>query len=112
MSKHMQITVSVSPYYQGDLESAYPKLARHLGYLDAALVKSNPSLYALVARLDKLLYAFDGTKLREVLLRHREELLSLHQSIEENLADWHLAQADKLLYKVEDVFDEIESELA
>ena len=73
MSKHMQITVTVNPFYEEELEQAFPKLARHLGYLDAPLVKSNPSLYRLVTQLDKLLYAFDNTKVREVLLPHREK---------------------------------------
>jgi hypothetical protein len=108
----MQITVTVNPYYQEEFERAFPKLARHLGYLDAPLVKSNPSPYGLVTRLDKLLYAFDGTKVREVLLTHREKLLSLHKSIEENIGSWNLAQADRLLYDVEDIFDEIEKELS
>ena len=111
MSKYMQITVTVRPFYQIELEETYPKLARHLSYLDSGLVKRNPTLYELVTQLDKLLYAFDGTPLREVLLRHREKLLNLHKSIEENIADWHLAQADRLLYDIEDIFDEIESEL-
>ena len=111
MSKHMQITVTVQPFYQEDFERAFPKLARHLGYLDAPLVKSNPSLYGLVTRLDKLLYAFDGTKVREVLLPYRERLLSLHKSIEENIGSWNLAQADRLLYEIEDIFDEIENAL-
>jgi hypothetical protein len=112
MSKYMQITVAVTPYYQEEFEKTYPKLARHLGYLDKPLVKSDPSPYGLVVRLDKLLYAFDGTKLREVLLRHREKLQTLHKSIEEHIANWNLSQADKLLYKIEDIFDEIEAELA
>jgi hypothetical protein len=112
MSTYMQLTVTVTPYYQEDFAKDFPKLARHLGYLEAALVQSNPSLYALAGKLDKLLYAFDGTEVREVLLRRREELRSLHKSIEENLADWNLAQADKLLYKVEDIFEEIEADLS
>lgn len=36
---------------------------------------------------------------------------NLQKSIEENIADWNLAQADRLLYNLEDLFDEIESEL-
>ena len=111
MSKYMQIAVTVNPYYQGELENDFPRLARHLSYLDAALVESNPSLYALAGRLDKLLYAFDGTELREVLLRQRQKLMGLHKDIEELLADWNLALADKLLYKLEDIFEEIEAEL-
>jgi hypothetical protein len=74
-------------------------------------VERNPSLYEIAGKLDKLLYQFDGTPLREVLMRHREALKSLHKSIEGDIADWNLAQADRLLYKLEDIFEKIESEL-
>jgi hypothetical protein len=111
MSKYMHLTVTIRPYYPKNLEQTYPKLTRHLKYLDSDLVERSPSLYELVGQLDKLLHAFEGTKFREVLSRQREELLHLHKSIEANLADWNLAQADTLLYKIEDAFDKIESEL-
>jgi hypothetical protein len=111
MSKYMHITVNVLPYYPRDLEETYPKLARYLKSLDADLVERNPSLYGIAGQLDKLLYKFDGTPIRDVLLRHKENLRNLHKSIEESIADWNLAQADRLLYKIEDVFDKIESEL-
>jgi len=111
MSKYMQLTVTVTPYYQENLEDTYPNLARRLKALDSDLADRNPSLYAIAGQLDKLLYKFDGTPVREVLLRHRENLRTLHKSIEENIADWNLAQADQLLYKMEDLFDKIESEL-
>ena len=112
MSKYMQITVTVRPFYQVELTETFPKLARHLGYLDQELVHSNPSLYDLAARLDKLLYAYDGTRLREVLLQHRQKLQDLQKRIAEAIADWNLAQADKLLYQMEDVFEDIEAELS
>jgi hypothetical protein len=112
MSKYMQLAVSVLPHYQNDLEGTYPNLARRLRTLASDLLDRNPSLYGIAGKLDKLLYTFDGTPLRDVLLRHRENLLSLHKSIEENIADWNLPQADGLLYKIEDIFDQIESELA
>ena len=111
MSKCMHLTVTVVPYYQKDLEGTYPKLSRYLRTLDSDLVERNPSLYAIAGQLDKLLYRFDGTPLREVLLRHRENIRGLYKSIEENIADWNLAQADQLLYKIEDIFEKIESEL-
>ncbi len=111
MSKYMHLTVTVVPYYSKDLEETYPKLARQLKSLDSDLVERNPSLYGIAGQLDKLLYTFDGTPFREVLLRHRENLRNLHKSIEENIADWNLARADQLLYKIEDAFDKIESEL-
>jgi hypothetical protein len=111
MSKYMQLTVAVRSYYPGDLEGAYPKLERHLSRFDPDLVKQNPSLYELIGKLDQLLYRFEGTPLRNVLLRYREKLQDLHKEIKENIADWKLAQADKLLYDMEDIFGEIEAEL-
>lgn len=111
MSRHMQITVTVRPFYHQELQDDYPKLARHLGWLDRELVQQNPSLYELAGRLDNLLYAFDGTPVREVLLRHRPRLLALHKDIEKHIADWDLAQADRLLYQLEDIFDDIEVQL-
>ncbi|MFO7666815.1 MAG: hypothetical protein R6V76_09370 [Desulfobacterales bacterium] len=111
MSKYMQLRVTVSPYYQKDLQETYPKLARNLGYLDPSLPTRDPSLYELVGQLDRLLYRHDGTKLREALLRHAEKLRNYYKNIQDNIADWKLAQADKLLYSIEDTFDDIESEL-
>jgi hypothetical protein len=111
MSKVMQLTVTVRPYYQKNFADAYPKLARHLEHLDSNLVHRDPSLYELAGQLDHLLYRFEGTPVREVLLRHAEKLQGLRKNIDENIADWKLAQADKLLYGIEDIFDEIELEL-
>jgi hypothetical protein len=111
MSKYMQLTVTVRPYYPRDMEGTYPKLERHLRRLDADLVKRDPSLYELAGQLDQLLFRSEGTQLREVLLRHSEKLRDLHKSIQVKIADWKLAQADRLLYSIEDIFDEIESEL-
>jgi hypothetical protein len=111
MSKYMQLTVTVRSYYEKNLEETYPKLARYLKSFNSDLMERNPSLYGIAGQLDKLLYTFDGTPFRDVLLRHRENLRNLHKSIEENIADWNLAQADRLLYKIEDAFDKIESEL-
>jgi hypothetical protein len=111
MSKYMQLTVSVVPFYSGDLAQTYPKIARYVNSVVSDLANQNPSLYQIAGQLDKLLYTFDGTPFRDVLLRHRENLRNLHKSIEENIADWNLAQADRLLYEIEDEFDKIEFEL-
>jgi hypothetical protein len=111
MSKYMQLTVAVRSYYQKDLEGTYPKLARHLSHLDSNLVNRSPSLYELTGQLDQILYQFDGTPLREALLRHKEKIRSVYQMIQKNIADWDLAEADQGLYVIEDIFDEIESEL-
>lgn len=110
MSKYMQLTVTVRPYYQKDFEATYPKLSHRLKFLDPSLTEQSPSLYGLAGQLDKLLYRLEGTPLREVLLRHAEKLRTLHKRIEEKIADWKLAEADKLLYSIEDIFDEVEAD--
>ena len=111
MSKYMQLKVEVQPYYPQNLEDTYPHLARNLKSLAEDLVEKNPSLYAIAAQLDKLLYTFDGTPVREVLLRHQDNLRRLYKEITGHIADWHLAEADQLLYQLEDIFDKIDSEL-
>ena len=79
MSKYMHLTVTVVPYYPGDLKDTYPKLARYLKSLASDLVGRNPSLYGIAGQFDKLLYTFDGTPVRDVLLRQRENLRNLHK---------------------------------
>ena len=112
MSKYMQLTVRVRPYYKKGFKEAYPRVARRLGYLDEAWMEEGPSLYEIIQRLDKLLYQLEGDPpFREILLQHRGPLHKLCEDIEDQIADWHLAQADQLLYKVEDMFEEIEREL-
>jgi hypothetical protein len=48
---------------------------------------------------------------RKILLNQKNSLHGLYETVEENMADWQLAKADAALYKMEDIFDEIEREL-
>lgn len=111
MSEHMQLTTIVKPFYNKNLEGTYPKLGGFLRHLEGELAARNPSLYELAGQVDKLLYRFDGTQLRDVLLPFKDKIKSTYTAIEKDIADWNLAQADKLLYSLEDIFDEIESNL-
>jgi len=112
MSKTMQLTVRILPYFEKDMKSDYPKISQGLGYVDESWVEEGPSFFDIVGRLDKLLYELEGNPpFRKVLLKHKDELRKLHKEVEEHIADWHLAKADKTLYQIEDVFDQIEWEL-
>ena len=112
MSKHMQITVSVRPFYSKNFEGNFPKLARRLTSLCPDLISPEPSLYELAGQVDKLLYRTDGTPLREALLQRKDDLKAIYKAAQENIANRNLSEADKLLYRIEDIFEEIESELA
>jgi hypothetical protein len=112
MSKTMQLTVRVRPYYKKDITSDYPKISRGLGYVDKAWIEEGLSLFDIVGKLDKLLYELEGNPpFRKILLKHKDELHKLYKEVEEHIADWDLAKADKTLYQMEDIFDEIEWEL-
>ena len=112
MSKTMQLTVRVRPYYKKDMKSDYPKIYMGLSYIHQAWVEEGPSLFDIVGKLDKLLYELEGNpSFRKILLKHKDELRKLHKEIEEHIADWELAKADKMLYQIEDIFDQIEWEL-
>ena len=112
MSKTMQLKVRILPYLEKDMKSDYPKISQGLGYVDKALVEEGPSFFDIVGRLDKLLYELEGNPpFRKVFLKHKDELRKLHKEVEEHIADWHLAKADKALYQIEEVFDQIEWEL-
>ena len=114
MSKYMQLTVRIQSYYnKNGLKKAYPKLSHRLSYLDEAWVESNPSLFEIIGKFDELLYRLEGDPpFRELLLNHRPALHRLYEDIEERIADWQLAKADRLLYQIEDIFEDIERELA
>lgn len=112
MSKHMQLTVHVQSYYKDGLKGNYPKIAQGLSYVHEAWVEEGPSLFDIVGRLDKLLYELEGDPLfRKILLKHKDKLRKIRKEVEEHIADWDLAKADKALYKMEDIFDQIEWEL-
>jgi hypothetical protein len=93
------------------MEGVYPKLARYLRQADLSFSNKPPSLYELAGQLDALLYQFDGTALRKILVRHGDKIRNTRKMVEQQIADRQLAQADKLLYTLEDIFDEIESDL-
>jgi hypothetical protein len=80
MSKFTHLKVTVSPYYQNDLQDTYPNLAHRLKTLALDLVARNSSLYEIARQLDKLRYTFDGTLLRKVILRQRGDLRKLYKS--------------------------------
>jgi len=113
MSKYMQLTVDVRAFYTKGFKAAYPKLARELMYAKSISEYDDPALYDLVAKWDQLLYDLDGNpNVKQVLLKYKAQLKALYAEIEGNIADRKLSEADKALYKIEDVFEDIEYDLA
>ena len=113
MSKYMQLRVRIDPFYKKGFADVYPRIARGLEFLEKDWTQKDPSLLELVGKLDQLVYQLEANPpAREIFLKYKSKLHGLYEKIEEHIADWHLAKADQLLYQIEDIFDEIEKELA
>ncbi len=112
MSKYMQLTVTVRPYYPQSIKAVYPKIVGHLSNAGLKMVDDDPSIFDLVGKIDKLLYALDGDPdFKEILHKHKAALVALHEEIQSGIADWDLAKADQALYKLEDAFEQMEWEV-
>nr|WP_319392111.1 hypothetical protein [uncultured Desulfobacter sp.] len=113
MSKYMQLTVDVRPFYAKGFKAAYPKLAGALMHAKSINEYDDPAIYDLVAKWDKLLYDLDGNpNVKQILLKYKDNLKSLYTEIEGYIAERKLSEADNILYKLEDVFEDIEYDLA
>ena len=111
MSRTMQLGVEVNAHYQRSFAETYPNLARRLETLTSGMFGSDPSLFEICRRLDELIERVAETELGKLLEAEATELGRSQRRVEELLADWKLADADQLLYRMEDRFDALESEL-
>ena len=113
MSNYMQLNVRVRPHYEDGFVRAYPTIAKRLHSVGESVLKDEPSLFEIVKKWDLLLDQLGGDpSFKELLLRYGGRLREFYEKIEENIVDWHLSEADQMLYKMEDIFGEIEREAA
>jgi hypothetical protein len=108
----MQMRVEIQPYYQKGFKKEYPNISHALRHVKKVLGENDPTLFELVGKYGTILYELEGQASSQAVFRtHRETLLALYEEVEEKIADWQLAKADQALYKMEDIFDDIEKEL-
>jgi hypothetical protein len=109
MSRTMQLATEVKPAQS--LASSYPSLARTFEAVSPGLLGASPSLLVICQRVDALADNLRETSLGRLLEAHAPELRRAGRRVEELLADWKLAEADQVLYQLEDRFDALEAEL-
>ena len=108
----MQMRIRILPYYNRGFKETFPKIAHSLRHVKLVSQEENPSLFSLVGHFDTVLHTLEAdAPVRRVFMVHREKLKTLYEEVEEQIADWQLAKADQALYKIEDIFDDIEKEL-
>ncbi|VBB47867.1 conserved hypothetical protein [uncultured Desulfatiglans sp.] len=113
MSRFMQIEIRIKQVYEAGFASDFPRIADFLrlaGY--GEVLEAEPSFYALVDRLEML--ARDPhvpEQMKPALKRLLPVMLDLRNKARETLLQRELDALDRLLYQLEDAFEDLESQL-
>lgn len=114
MSKYMEIEIRLMPVYgSGGFTNRFPNLAKFLGeYGYDRVLEEGPSLYQLV---DVLTRTLNDPAIPE---RAKSPIKQLHERIQEvrdeareQLLGRHLNELDQTLYRLEDLYSDLEQEL-
>jgi hypothetical protein len=113
MSQYMQIDIRLLPFYEKGFKAHFPRLAAALErekYLSPG--EKEPSLYALV----DLLHRMDvdpavTSPVKEAVSPFLERLTTLREKARETLLARRLNDLDRLLYQLEDEFENLEASL-
>ncbi len=114
MSKYMQIDIRIVPFYEGSFSRCFPKLfefLREIGY--ASYVEEDKSLYQMVDILESIVknesVSEDYRERVEPFFRKAKEI---KKEAREMLLSRKLDDLDKLLYQLEDLFEDLDRELS
>ncbi len=110
MSKYMQIDIRLLPAYgEGGLENAFPhifKLLSDSGY-DLVIAKE-PSLYEMVEVMIRIKNDPHVSEIsKKPIVRKLDELIKVRNEARESLLARKLNELDRLLYKLEDLFEDL-----
>ncbi|MFP3913042.1 MAG: hypothetical protein ACLFUT_13285 [Desulfobacteraceae bacterium] len=113
MSRYMQIDIRVVPFFEKPFEKSFPNLVnclRQLSYND--LVEKDPCLYHLTDHLVMIAESPNTpADIKERLRPYVVKLEPLKEQAREFLLSRHLNELDRLLYRMEDVFEDLEGAL-
>ena len=114
MSEYVEIEVRLKAVYgSGGLKGSFPGLARFLeAFRYTRVLDEEPSLYHLVdvlTRLRKDPAISEGAK--RAIVRMEPAFTKIRDEARELLLSRRLGELDKLLYKLEDLFKDLDREL-
>ncbi len=113
MSKYMQIDIKIIPFYKENFSKTFPRLyewLRKIGY--ANYVCEDKSLYEIVDILEDIIKDPKVAKeSREKLSSFYRKAMTIKKEAREMLLSRNLNELDKLLYKLEDVFSDLDKDI-
>ena len=109
----MQIDVRLIPFFERPFRKAFPKLSKMLkqtSYLDSE--KGEVSFYALVEYLERMsLDPGIPSEVKAGIRPHLKKMVLLRDEAREYLLARRLNELDRQLYRLEDLFEDLERSL-
>jgi hypothetical protein len=113
MSQFMQIDIRVIPFFEVPFEKRFPHLVelfRRLSY--GEVIKKEPSFYELIDTMVTFSEHPDTPpELKDLLSPYVDKLENLKEKAREHLLARRLDELDKILYRIEDQFEDLEGAL-
>ncbi|HDM78465.1 MAG TPA: hypothetical protein ENG51_18685 [Deltaproteobacteria bacterium] len=114
MSKYMQIDIRIIPFYKENFAKTFPRIFaffKEVGY--ESYVSKDRSLYELVDVLqDVVKDPAISDNFRDKLGPFYQRAIEIKKEAREMLLSRKLNELDKLLYQLEDVFEDLNEEIA
>lgn len=113
MSKFMQIDIRILPFFEKSFEKSFPKITDMLkGLSFKEILKKEVSFYSLIDTLQTIIDHPDTpAQIKEDIAPVLRELHQLKEVAREYLLARKLNELDKVLYQIEDQFEDLESSL-
>jgi len=113
MSQYMQIDIRVIPFYEKRFERRFPHIAdllRRMTYKE--LVEKEVSFYEMADALEAIVDSPDTpSRVKGRIAPFSEKIMRLKETAREYLLTRRLNELDQALYRMEDVFEELEQAL-
>ena len=107
MGKVLQVRVTASTYNDSDVEKAWPSLWK-LVWQEPAVIPKKGVLELAGAVYDAVRAGLIPDDKAKALKAKADKGDELRHAIEKALNDWKPAEADKIIYQLEDTLDELE----
>ena len=113
MSQFMQIDIRVIPFFEVPFEKRFPHLAELFGQLrHGEVLKKEPSFYELIDTIETISEHPNTPKdVREQVGPYVRKMAQLKEKAREDLLGRRLDDLDRLLYQIEDQFEDLEGVL-
>lgn len=113
MSKYMQIDIRLIPFYERRFKERFPNIANLLKAMSyTELAEKEVSFYEMADALEAIAENPDTpADVRDAVSPYSERIMGLKEVARDHLLARRLNELDQALYRMEDIFEELEGAL-